>query len=272
MSIVAQLCLTLCDPMDCSPPGSSVHEIFQARILEWVVIPFSRGSSRPRDQTWIACIDKWSLYCWAIMEAPFKYYLPTILLALYPQKNRILLNSWWSQLEEVYRGRGWASPSRLCPQISDSCHHSLGSDSSRRMFHSKGCLKCSSWDSIKRKSCLAGFPRWCWPCISPGLMVRGWCCKWAFHGTAYASSIYMAPVLYQPPLPRAAFSAVALEASPCVFGLPYPYYSNSLLLLFLAVLLPLVRYSAAKLQHLESEAFPIFCPSAVITYVTCGNM
>ena len=42
---VAQLCPTLCDPMDCSPPGSSVHGILQARILEWVAIPFSRGSS-----------------------------------------------------------------------------------------------------------------------------------------------------------------------------------------------------------------------------------
>ena len=40
---------TLCDPMDCSPPGSSIHGILQARILEWVAIPFSRGSSRSRD-------------------------------------------------------------------------------------------------------------------------------------------------------------------------------------------------------------------------------
>ena len=44
--------LTLCDPMGCSPPGSSVHGILQARILEWVAIPFSRGSSKLRDQTW----------------------------------------------------------------------------------------------------------------------------------------------------------------------------------------------------------------------------
>ena len=41
--------LILCNPMDCSPPGSSVHEIFQARVLEWVVVPSSRGSSQPRD-------------------------------------------------------------------------------------------------------------------------------------------------------------------------------------------------------------------------------
>ena len=47
--LVTQLCPTLCDPMDYSPPGSSVHGTFQARILEWVAIPFSKGSSRPRD-------------------------------------------------------------------------------------------------------------------------------------------------------------------------------------------------------------------------------
>ena len=52
--LVAQSCLTLCDPTDCSLPGSSVHGILQARILEWVAIPFSRGSSQPRDQTQVA--------------------------------------------------------------------------------------------------------------------------------------------------------------------------------------------------------------------------
>ena len=46
--LVAQLSLTLCNPMDCSPPGSSVHGIIQARILKWVAISFSRGSSQPR--------------------------------------------------------------------------------------------------------------------------------------------------------------------------------------------------------------------------------
>ena len=48
--LIAQSDLTLCDPMDCSPPGSSVHGILQARILDWVVISSSRGSSQPRDQ------------------------------------------------------------------------------------------------------------------------------------------------------------------------------------------------------------------------------
>ena len=52
----AQSCPTLWDPMDCSPPGSSVHGILQARILEWVAIPSSKGSSQPREQTQVSCI------------------------------------------------------------------------------------------------------------------------------------------------------------------------------------------------------------------------
>ena len=55
-SEVAQMCLTLCDPVDCRPPGSPVRGISQARILEWVAISFSRGSSRPRDQTRVSFI------------------------------------------------------------------------------------------------------------------------------------------------------------------------------------------------------------------------
>ena len=50
-----QLCLTLWDPRDCSMPGSSVHGVLQARILEWVAISFPRRSSRPRDQTRVSC-------------------------------------------------------------------------------------------------------------------------------------------------------------------------------------------------------------------------
>ena len=62
---VAQTCPTLCDPMDCSLPSSSVRGLFQARILEWVAIPSSRGSSQPRDQTqvsYVSCIGRWVLY------------------------------------------------------------------------------------------------------------------------------------------------------------------------------------------------------------------
>ena len=62
------------DPMDCSPPGSSVHGIFQARILEWVAISFSRGSSRPRDQTWVSCIGGQILYHLSHQGSPPNFY------------------------------------------------------------------------------------------------------------------------------------------------------------------------------------------------------
>ena len=56
------------DPMDCSPPGSSVHGIFQSRILELIAISFSRGSSRSRNQTWVSCIAGRSFTNWAMRE------------------------------------------------------------------------------------------------------------------------------------------------------------------------------------------------------------
>ena len=60
--LVTWLCLTLCKPMNCSPPGSSVHGILQAGTLEWVAISSSRGSSRPRDQIYISCNGRWIHY------------------------------------------------------------------------------------------------------------------------------------------------------------------------------------------------------------------
>ena len=63
--LVAQSCLTLYDPMDCSLPGSSVHGVLQARILEWVVIPFSRGSSHPRNQSQVSCTAGGFFTSWA---------------------------------------------------------------------------------------------------------------------------------------------------------------------------------------------------------------
>ena len=67
--LVAQSCPTLCDPMECSSPGSPVHGIAQARILEWVSIPFSRGSSQPSDWTQVSCITGRFFTGWAIREA-----------------------------------------------------------------------------------------------------------------------------------------------------------------------------------------------------------
>ena len=67
-SEVAQSCPTPCDPTDCSLPSSSVHGIFQARVLEWVAISFSRGSSQPRDQTQVSHIVGRRFTIWATRE------------------------------------------------------------------------------------------------------------------------------------------------------------------------------------------------------------
>ena len=72
------LCSTLCDPIDCSLPGSSVHWISQARILEWLAISFSWASSPPRDWTCISCPGKQILYHWATREAPGKSWERTV--------------------------------------------------------------------------------------------------------------------------------------------------------------------------------------------------
>ena len=67
--LFAKTCMTLCNPMNYSMPGSSVHGFFQARILEWVAISLSRGSSLPRDGIHIFCLGRWILYHWAMREA-----------------------------------------------------------------------------------------------------------------------------------------------------------------------------------------------------------
>ena len=67
--LCVQLRPTLHDPMDGSQPGSSVHVILQARRLEWIAMPSSRGSSQPRDQIYVSCIGRWILCHWATWEA-----------------------------------------------------------------------------------------------------------------------------------------------------------------------------------------------------------
>ena len=67
--LITQSCPTLCNPMDCSLPGSSVHGILQARILVWVAIPFSRGSSQPSDRTQVSLIEGRFFTIWATKEA-----------------------------------------------------------------------------------------------------------------------------------------------------------------------------------------------------------
>ena len=81
MNEVAQSCPTLCNPMDCSLPGSSVHGVFQAMVLEWIAISFSSGSSEPRDRTWVSCTVDRRFTVWATRE-------------VYNEKIKDEINSW----------------------------------------------------------------------------------------------------------------------------------------------------------------------------------
>ena len=68
--LAARSYLTVCNPMDCSPPGSSVHGILQERILVWTATPFSKGFFQPTDQTQVSCIPSKFFTVWATREAP----------------------------------------------------------------------------------------------------------------------------------------------------------------------------------------------------------
>ena len=95
-----QSCLTLCDPMDCSLPGSSVHGILQARILEWVAMPSSRGPSRPRNQTPISC-SSYSAGRFFTAEPPgkpFKLYTSGLNTTIRPERIKSGLWQYWAYL------------------------------------------------------------------------------------------------------------------------------------------------------------------------------
>ena len=83
-----QSCSTLCNPMNCRPPGSCVHGVLQAEILGWVAMPSSRGSSRPRDWTW--CISVTARYPRKLREDG----LNLLALKLFPARSRIQKRSW----------------------------------------------------------------------------------------------------------------------------------------------------------------------------------
>ena len=89
--LIAQSGPTLCDPVDCSLPGSSVHGILQARILEWVAVFFSRISSQPRDRTWVFYTAGRFFTFWATREAPDQQ-------AQKPPRF-VPVKSWWVKLK-----------------------------------------------------------------------------------------------------------------------------------------------------------------------------
>ena len=111
----AQSCLSLCDPTDRSPPGSSVHGIFQARILESVAVSFSRGSSRPRDRirvSCISCIGRQSLHHYVTWEARFLPYSHCWFCkpSLLPSKYTLLIKNTAVEKAWTHQAKNFAVP------------------------------------------------------------------------------------------------------------------------------------------------------------------
>ena len=94
-SEVTQLCPTLCDPMDCSLSGFSVQGIFQARVLEWVTISFSTGSSQPTDRTQVSCIASRRFSLWATRKLYSSHQFAVVINIFYQMKSLIC---WWFPL------------------------------------------------------------------------------------------------------------------------------------------------------------------------------
>ena len=150
--LVAQSCSTLCDPMACSLPGSSVHEILQERVLEWIAISFSRGSSLPRDWTRVSCISctvKQILYCLSHQGSPLS---PRHLL-----KQR---KSAWHQASVALMG---------CCVVGWSCWPGLNSVTPPLMTgasQSLYFLTCQSNDSLSLPGLLWGLDSLVWDLAS----------------------------------------------------------------------------------------------------------
>ena len=140
--LVPQWCLTLHYSVDCSLPGSSVHGILQARTLEWVAIPFSRGSSWPRNRTWVSCIAGRFFTDWATREScsflnihphvftssddfSIQWWNTYFLLYLFGEGNgnplqySCLENSmdggaWWATVHSIAKSQTWLSDFHFC--------------------------------------------------------------------------------------------------------------------------------------------------------------
>ena len=176
-----QPCPTLCDPVDCSSPGSSVHGIFQARILEWVAISFSRGSFRPRDQTWVSCVAGRLFTIWGKCVTLFQITLvltgdvssgmPKLLrnmsMVLSNKKVRIRApeltwephyNKWWIQQRQSSRG------SRFLELSWNQCYQSLEQTPPLASQNPSLILSCTCHTNHPRSELISISP---WVCTPP---------------------------------------------------------------------------------------------------------
>ena len=165
-------CLSLCHPMDYRPPGSSVSGIFQARILEWVVFPISRGSSPPRDQTLVSWIAGRFFTVWAIREAPLRTYLATfyksdVLKIVFPrrrERGRKEISICLAKLGLVLRW--WCF----------HCNLPLSADGLLAPASSGACVTCSDWLGWRCVSCRKFWTqeaaKWIFDPVSPWTFYR----------------------------------------------------------------------------------------------------
>ena len=149
-----QLCSTLCDHMDCSPPVSSVHETLQARILEWVAILSSRGSSWPRNQTHLSCVSlptvgkgrfftRWATWGAPICVSVYSDYSHEIKRCLLFGRKAI------ANLDSTLKSRNITLPTKICPL--------------KAMVLPVVTYGCESWTIKKTERWRTdAFELWCW--------------------------------------------------------------------------------------------------------------
>ena len=150
--------LRLCNPMDCSLPDSSIHEIFQARVLEWVAISFSRRSYQPRDWTWVSHIAGRCFTLWTTRKAwpsnsTFRF-IPKIIETICSHENlymdahssqkaiQMFIN-WWMDKQNVIYSYNGVLFRHLKEWNTDTC---FNTDEPRKHY--------SKWEKSDRKGCM----------------------------------------------------------------------------------------------------------------------
>ena len=141
--LVTQLCLTLCSPMDVSPPSSSVYGIFHVRILELVAIPFSRGSSWHRDWTCVSYVAGRLFTVWATRDKIITTIVPTILPTIFLGRKAM------TNIDSILKSRDITSPTKFRLV--------------KAMVFPVVMYGCESW-TIKKAGCrrIDAFELWCW--------------------------------------------------------------------------------------------------------------
>ena len=179
-----QLCLTLCDPMDCSPLGSSVYGILQARILEWVAVPFSRGSSWPSDRSWVSCITGRFFTIWATEKSHRKTFIPC---------NNIRTHAWCSVLSVVNMLRLLSNTlSKWMFGCASRSHWFLVTCQCPHTQESSGCLLSLAEESMWQ---LLSGVRETLKCFIDRYLVYAWdgCWGWGTHGHQKSQSQVSCP-------------------------------------------------------------------------------